>query len=140
MGKTKKVNKSKSKKTLKNRNKYGLYVSPNLENKDVELIIVEKIMTDSEIGKKEAHYFDNKDYFRTITKDTDCIYWDDNSRKYKILFRFRKGVISEKLSQLAYMCWVKYSKKLHNNRGAASGLLDRKKLSPYREINKSKWI
>ena len=133
MGKTKKkINRGNSKKSLKNRNKYGLYISPYLDNnKKVETIIVEKIMSDSEIAKKEAHYFDNKDYFRTINKDTDCIYWDDENKRYKILFRFRKGVITEKLSDLAYNCWAKYSKKLHNNRGAASGLLDRKKLSPY---------
>ena len=35
-------------------------------------------------------------------------------------------VISEKLSDLAYNSWAKYSKILHNNRGAAGGLLDRK--------------
>lgn len=130
--KTKKDNKDNKKnktKTVKKKlNK--LYISPHLP-KPIETVIVQKIVSDEDIAKKEAHYFNNCDYYRTITKDTDCIYWDDKEGKYKILFRFRKNVISDKLTDIAKNSYKKYAKILHNNRGAASGLLDRSKLSKY---------
>ena len=106
-----------------------LYISKNLSEL-IDTIIVEKIHTDDYMANKEGHWFGNKDYIKTITKNTDCVYLD-NKMEYKVLFRFRKNVIDKKLTELATKCWKKYAMKLHNNRGAAAGLLDRTKMAKY---------
>lgn len=105
--------------------KSNLYIS-----EPIDTIIVRKIQTDVDIASKEGHWFDNKDYIKTINKNTDCVYLD-NEGNYKVLFRFRKNVIADNLTKLANKCWKKYAMKLHNNRGAAAGLLDRKKMAKY---------
>ena len=118
-----------TKKTTKNKKNTHLYISKYLPE-PIETIVVEKIMSDEDISKKEGTYFDNKYYFKTITQNTDCIYYDENGH-CKVLFRFRKNVIDEDESQLANLSWKKYAMKLHDNRGAAAGMLDRNKLPKY---------
>ena len=111
------------------KNKYGLYYSNELNN-DAELIILDKIQTDEYMNDKEGTYFNDDYYYRTITKDCDGVYKDENGN-YKVLFRFRKNVITDDLTKIASDSWSKYARKLHDNRGAAAGLLDRKKLPRY---------
>lgn len=118
-----------SKKKINNTTKPNLYISKNI-NEPIDTIIIEKIQDDSYMANREGHWFGNKDYIKTINKNTDCVYLDDEN-KYKVLFRFRKNVIDNNLTKLANKCWKKYAMKLHNNRGAAAGLLDRKKMAKY---------
>ena len=131
---TKKINKppvlTKINKTKKNKTKpkVKLYISKNI-SEPIDTIIVEKIQTNDYMSNKEGHWFGNKDYLKTIHKNTDCVYLEDG--KYRVLFRFRKSVIDNNLTKLANQCWKKYAMKLHNNRGAAAGLLDRNKMAKY---------
>ena len=116
-------------KKKKTKPKLNLYISKNI-SEPIDTIIVDKIRTDEYMSNKEGHWFGNNDYLKTVHKNTDCVYLDDDG-KYKVLFRFRKNVIDNNLSQLAKRCWKKYAMKLHNNRGAAAGLLDRNKMAKY---------
>tara|TARA_B110000208_G_scaffold62949_1_gene81720 strand:- start:760 stop:1737 length:978 start_codon:yes stop_codon:yes gene_type:complete len=85
-----------------------------------------KIFSDKEMNNYNGNYFDESHYKYII--DEDC---DGYSEDGKLLFKIRKGVISDDLCQLAVNCFEDSAQKLHENRGAAAGLLDRRKLRDY---------
>jgi len=55
-----------------------------------------------------------------IRENTDCYYKDETGRE-KLLFKFRKNVIPEKLAVLARNIFQNYAKKVNNQRSVASG-------------------
>ena len=122
MGKSKKKpkpkSKSKSKKTLKNK---------------VKLIHVKKLLTDNYMKKKEGDYFDNKHYNKIVDYDCDCYYTDENNNK-KILFKFRKNVFPKHLTECALENLTAAAKKTHDNRGAAAGRINLKKMPSYANL------
>ena len=91
--------------------------------------IVKKKISDTDILKKEAHYFNKNDFDIILNNDAD-VYYIDNGLK-KILLKFRKNVISKKLSDNVFESFHKASLQKHENRGASAGLLDRSKLPKY---------
>jgi len=96
----------------------------------IKKIIVKKIMSDSEIESHEGEYFDEDFYKkpnRYIIKN-DCDVYTDSG---KLLLKFRKNVIDKKWTDLALQGLLHASKKTHENRGAAAGIIDRKKLPNY---------
>jgi len=96
----------------------------------VRKIIVDKILSDDEIASKEGEYFAESYYKkkgRYIIKD-DC---DVYTRDGKLLMKLRKKVIPKQLTDLALESYLEASKKKHENRGAAAGVLDRNKLANY---------
>ena len=58
--------------------KMNLYISKNI-SEPIDTIIVNKIRTDDYMSNKEGHWFGNKDYIKTIHKNTDCVYLDNNN-------------------------------------------------------------
>lgn len=96
----------------------------------VKKIFVEKLMTDDEIASKEGEYFPEKFYKgvnkHIIKEDTD-VYRKDG----KLLLKFRKKIIQKKYTDLALESFLEASKKTHENRGAAAGVLDRNKMANY---------
>ena len=95
----------------------------------VKELILEKRLSDEKIAQKEGEYFSKKDFPIIVKEDCD-VYAIDNGKK-KLLAKFRKGVIDKKLTRAAMENLKEAAKKKHSNRGAAAGVIDRKKLASY---------
>jgi hypothetical protein len=100
-----------------------------LKNGVVE-IIVKKVLTDNQVAKCEADYFDEKDYAVIVDFDCDCYYYNENKEKI-LLLKFRKKVLPDHLCQEGIKYLKKAAMKKHDNRGASAGKLDLKKLPKY---------
>ena len=96
--------------------------------------VYEKILSDEEINKHKGKNFEEKWYNFIISNSSDGNFIDED-KKQKILFKFRKGVISEKYSEIATHSFLELSKKKHSNRGLAGGIPDGQKTS--RHLTKS---
>lgn len=92
----------------------------------IKKLFFNKIIDDNEIQKKEGEYFDKSHYKFIINEDTDG-YTNDN----KLLFKFRKNKINKKLTNIAIDSFKEAAMKMHDNRGAAAGILEKKKLPNY---------
>lgn len=95
-------------------------------NESVKTIIVKKIMTDEQIKTAEGEYF-NESHYHTIINENCDVYSDSG----KLLLKLRKKAISHKLGKQTVASLRDAAKKRHENRGAAAGELDRKKLAKY---------
>ena len=96
----------------------------------VKLITIKPILTQDEIHNKEGHYFPENHYTKynpIVNKDADVYGIDDDGTK-KLLFKFRKNVIPEKICIDAYNALEKHAKHKNSNRGAAAGKLSLSKL------------
>jgi hypothetical protein len=98
-------------------------------SKKIKVIIVEKKLSDDYMKSKEGEYFDTNHYDTIVRKNCDVYHYVDNKRK--VLLKFRKAVIPERLCQIGLECLKEAAKKTHDNRGAAAGVLDTKKLPSY---------
>ena len=96
----------------------------------VKEIIVTKKITDKNLEKKEGEFFSGRDY-KIMKEDCDVYYYNNDKSDKKLLLSFRKGVIPNKICVEAYNALEKEAKIKHNNRGAAAGKLDLKKLPNY---------
>ena len=87
---------------------------------------------------KEGEYFDEKHYNKIVDYDCDC-YQVDN--KKKLLFKFRKNVLPDRLCDIGIKNLKKAAMKKHDNRGAAAGVIDLKKLPSYanEKTNLKEW-
>ena len=94
-------------------------------------LIFKKILSDEDIANKEGEYFDQNFYTKIINKDCDGYTEDGN-----LLFKFRKKKINSYLTNNALEAFLDASKKLHDNRGAAAGVLEKHKLPKY----VGKWV
>ncbi len=92
----------------------------------VKKIIVDKIMTDSEIAKREGEYFNQSHYHTILNKDTD-VYTENG----ELLLKFRKKVLKQSLGSETAKLLQKAARKTHENRGASAGELDRNKMANY---------
>ena len=93
-------------------------------------LTVSKIMSDTEIEDREGEYFPEKFYKgekRYIVKNDIDVYTDEGN----LLLKFRKNVISKKYTDKALESFLEASKKKHENRGAAAGVLNRDKMANY---------
>lgn len=97
----------------------------------IKKILVESIMTDEKIASMEGMYFPESHYKKIIKTDCDVYGLNKQTGKKKLLLKFRKKVIPNKLCRLAVHSFAEAAKKKHENRGAAGGHLDRKKLRGY---------
>ena len=121
------IKKKKSKSSQKNEQK--LSNRKKLRSKKIEVIIVKRILSDDFIKSKEGEYFDEKDYDRIITNNCDVYYYENG--KKNTLIKFRKRVIPRKLCDIGIECLKEAAKKTHDNRGAAAGVIDLKKMPSY---------
>ena len=97
------------------------------------IIIAKKLLSDDYIKEKEGDYFDSKHYNKIVDYDCDCYYYDENNKK-KILFKFRKKVLPLDQCQCGIDNLREAAKKKHDNRGAAAGKIDLKKMPSYANI------
>jgi hypothetical protein len=100
----------------------------------VKELLVSQIMTDEEISDREGEYFPESHYHTILTYDCDVykkVRKGDKYVKGDILLKFRKNVIPKSATDNALKGLRDASKKKHENRGAAAGVLDRKKMPAY---------
>lgn len=90
----------------------------------MQVIYLDKVISDDDIKEKEGEYFDESHY--TIIINNDCDVYGENN---KLLAKFRKNVIDKQLCKDACNSYRKVSKAKRNNRGVASGVIDENKLS-----------
>ena len=125
-----KNNKSKNNKSKKNKQTK----TKSKKNKPKKLLpfplVAKRLLSDEYMKKKEGDYFDEKHYDHIVDYDCDCYYLDENNKK-KILFKFRKNVLSKKLCQLALDNLKEAAKKKHDNRGASAGRIKLSKMPSY---------
>ena len=118
--------------TKKNKQNKKVKKSKNISNKIPE-IIVKKILSDKYMKNKEGDYFDNKHYDKIIDYDCDVYRIDENNNK-KILLKFRKNVFPNHLTECALDNLTAAAKKTHDNRGAAAGRINLKKMPSYANL------
>ena len=104
----------------------------------VKVMVFDKIMSDKEISDKEGHYIDEDHYKFIIKENTDGYIMIDG--KKTLVFKFRKNVIPKHLCKIGMKILKKPAMKKHDNRGAAAGMLDLKRLPTYVDIRKNKIV
>ena len=92
----------------------------------VKKIIVDKVMTDDEIKKREGEYF-NEDHYDVIINEDADVYTSSG----KLLLKLRKNCLSQEVCVNAVNSLRDAAKKKHENRGASAGPLDRNKMANY---------
>ena len=92
----------------------------------MKILYFNKIISDDDMNNHNGKHF-NESHYKYIIDD-DC---DGYSKDGLLLFKIRKKIISDNLCQLAINSFEEPSQKLHENRGAAAGILDREKLRNY---------
>ena len=86
----------------------------------VKKIVVSKIMNDKEISSLEGKWVDESYIKNPIIKtDTDVYYYDENNKE-KLLLKFRKRVISDKLINIGWNSYKDLA-KASRGRGASAG-------------------
>ncbi len=99
-------------------------------NQSISEFEVKPQISDSEIAKLEGTYFSVDDYDIIIKGNADVYRLDDKGNRH-LLLKIRKNVIPKKICQKTFMALEDEAKKPHTNRGAAAGLLTKRKLPPY---------
>ena len=90
---------------------------------NVNIITVKPTLTDEQIKAREGTYFDGKG-IKIIDYDADVFSEEPDGSK-KLLAKFRKGVFSKELTDLAWSAFHKAAAP-SRNRGAAGGPIDTK--------------
>jgi hypothetical protein len=82
--------------------------------------IYNKIIEDSDFHGKGKNF--EESYYKYIIDKNSDGYYIDPLGVTKVLFKFRKGLISKKYSDIAVDSFLELSKKKHSNRGMAAGI------------------
>lgn len=114
---------------MSNKRKKSNKKKNNASNK-VKKIVVKKKVSDNKIASREGHFFTAKSFDTIIDEDCDVYRIDENGEE-KLLLSIRKNVIPTTVCCQAYVALEKQAKMRNNNRGAAAGIIDRKKLPKY---------
>ena len=83
-------------------------------------MMYEKKISDTHFKKYEGRYFDTSWYDTILDSDAEGYYKENGI--VKVLFKFKKNILSERLQELAKTTFLHLSKKKHSNRGIASGI------------------
>lgn len=93
---------------------------------NIKKIIVKKILTDEQMKSFQGEHFDESHYHTIVNENCD-VYTDTG----KLLLKLRKKVIDHALGKQTVLALRKAAKARHENRGAAAGVLDRKRMPKY---------
>lgn len=99
-------------------------------NSKKQILVLPEILTEEYLQSKEGEYFPLSAYKHVIKSDADVYGVDENGEK-KLLLKFRKNLIPLDVCQIALVNLKKAAMRKHDNRGAAGGVLDLKKLPKY---------
>ena len=89
------------------------------------MTIYEKKLTDESFKKFQGRHFEESWYTHIITGSGNGWYLENGIRK--ILFKFRKNVISSKYSDIAIDSFLELSKKKHSNKHVRKTIYSMKK-------------
>ena len=97
---------------------------------NIKIITVKPILSKDAINKKEGQYFSESHYtdHNPVVKSNTDVYGIEEDGTKKLLFKFRKNVIPDKICIDAYNALEKHAKHKNSNRGAAAGKLKLSKL------------
>ena len=112
---------SKAKRSYKNKRKV------HSKRNKIKVIEIKPRYSEEYMKSKEGEYFDKSHYDTIVNYDCDGYAIDDNGNR-TLLFKFRKGVIPDKLCKIGIDNLKKAAMKTHDNRGASAGIIDYKKL------------
>ena len=111
---------------MKQTKKKGIKVK---RTKKIRVLYVKPKYSDAYMKSKEGEYFDKASYDKIVDFSCDC-YQVQNGEK-KLLFKFRKNVLYDKLCKIGIENLKKAAMKTHDNRGASAGIISKKKLPSY---------
>lgn len=137
-GKRKKSKRSSSGSKKKGNKKVNPIVEKFKEN-GITVYHVRKIMSDKAIANKISEYIPSSHYSLVLQENANVWGVDDNGNREKLLVKFRKNVIPDELCKVGIANLKKAAMKKHDNRGAAAGPLDPKKMPLYAK-DPSMWI
>ena len=100
------------------------------EQEKVKVYNLKPHMSDMEISKLEGTYFNDNDMDLIIKEDADVYRYDHLGNKH-LLLKIRKNVIPKDICKKTFDALIEEAKKPHTNRGAAAGLLTKRKLPKY---------
>jgi hypothetical protein len=95
-----------------------------------QVLVLPEILSEEYLQSKEGEYFDAKNYKYVIKSDTD-VYGLDKDGNKKLILKFRKNLIPREVCEIALKHLKKPAMRKIDNRGAAAGVLDPKKLPKY---------
>ena len=98
--------------------------------KEVKIYEIKPKMSDNEISHLEGSYFSENDFDIIIDEDADVYRLDEKGHKH-LLLKIRKNVINKRVCRKTFLALEEEAKKPHTNRGAAAGLLTKRKLPKY---------
>ena len=86
-------------------------------------LIVEKLFSGEEISKREGHWMEESDIKYPIVNSNTDVYYKDENNNLKLLLKFRKNCIDDKLIKIG---WDSYKNlaKASRGRGASAGQID----------------
>jgi len=93
-------------------------------------MVLPELFSEEYLQSKEGEYFPESTYKHIIRSDYD-IYGVDSEGNKKLLGKFRKGLIPLDVCETALVNLKKAAMRKNDNRGAAGGVLDPKKLPNY---------
>ena len=93
-------------------------------------LVLKELCTEEFLQSKEGEYFPESTYKHIINSDMDVYGLDSNGEK-KLLGKFRKNMIPIDICETALENLKKAAMRKNDNRGAAGGVLDSKKLPKY---------
>jgi len=101
-----------------------------MSNHNIKTITLKPILSKDAINNKEGQYFSENHYteYNPIVKSNTDVYGIEEDGTKKLLFKFRKNVIPDKICIDAYHALEKHAKHKNSNRGAAAGKLKLSKL------------
>jgi len=85
-----------------------------------KILIVKKEFTDKEISKREGTWFEENDIKHPIINSNTDVYRIDENGEKKLLLKFRKNCISDKLTKLGWESYKDLAKP-SRGRGASAG-------------------
>ena len=89
----------------------------------VRKIIVQKIMNDEEVSSLKGNWIDESFIKNSIIKSNTDVYYLDENGEEKLLLKFRKRVISDKLIDIGWKSYKDLA-KASRGRGASAGPVD----------------
>ena len=97
---------------------------------NIKIITLKPILSKDVINTKEGQYFSENHYteHNPVIKSNTDVYGIEEDGTKKLLFKFRKNVIPDKICINAYNALEKHAKHKNSNRGAAAGKLKLSKL------------
>lgn len=99
------------------------------KKRNIKTLYVKPKYSDEKMKSKEGEYFKRSTYDKIVNSDCDCYKITPDGPK--LLFKFRKKVLNNKLCNIGIASLKKAAMKTHDNRGASAGVISKKKLPTY---------